>query len=417
MQRIRELRDRQARITAEARERLDQIQAETDEARAAELESQHDTAMAEYDRLEGLIEREERLAAMEAQQEEVRRERRPTPTGEARGVDGGDGGPDYRQLFARVVCGENPVDMTAEERSVLRTGFEARAQVGGTDAAGGYTVPTELANQIIRSMAAWGPMYDDSNCTVMTTTSGAEIQLPTVNDTANEAAAHAEGADLTDDGGADVTFGQKVLNAYSFDTEFVRWSWELSQDSIFSMEALLADLLGERLGRIANRRLTTGTGSSQPHGIVTASTLGVTTVAAAAVTWDEIFDLEHSVDPAYRASPKCRWMFNDTTLKTMRKLKDGDGNYLWQNGDVQKGIPASFNGRAYSINQHMASLGAGNRAMIFGDFSKYFVRKVGSPVIGIMRERFWPQMGIAGLIRFDGELGDPAAVKHLACAA
>ena len=419
--RIKELREKQAKIVSEARERLDQINNETDEARAKELETQHDAAMAEHDRLEKLIERENAVAALEKRAEELRAKNRPINDGEGRGQDDGDGDNIlYRNVFAKAVCGVAPHDMSEEERAVLRNGmakFETRAQVGSTNSAGGYTVPTELSDQIIRSMKMWGPMYDGDFVTEMNTSGGGPITMPTVDDTANMGAAHTEGADLTDDGGADVTFGQKVLNAYSFDTEFIRWSWELDMDSIFNMEALLGSLLGERLGRLANAQLTVGTGSSAPNGIVTASSVGKTAAATAAITWDEVIDLEHSVDPAYRASPRCAYMFNDTTLQAVRKLKDGQGNYLWQKGDVQKGVPDSFNGHRYRINQAMDSLAAAKKVMLFGDFSKYFVRKVGSPVIGVMRERFWPQMGIAGLIRFDGELGDAAAVKHLITAA
>ncbi len=419
--RIKELREKQARIVAEARERLDLINATTDEARAAELEASHDAAMAEHDRLERLIEREETVSNLETRAAEQRRKQRPiSDTGESRAQDDAGEKIEYRHVFAKVICGVAPSDLEPEERAVLKKGlaaFETRTQVAGTNSAGGYTVPVELANQIIISMKAFGPMYDEAICTAITTTSGNIINIPTINDTAKIAAAHTEGADLTDDGGEDVTFGQKSLEAYSLDTEFIKWSWELDMDSIFSMEALLGGLLGERLGRIANRRLTVGTGSSQPNGIVTASTLGKTAASTTAITWDEIIDLEHSVDPAYRSSPRCRYMFNDTTLNAVRKLKDGQGNYLWQAGNVQQGTPGSFNGRPYSINQDMASLGAAAKVMLFGDFSKYFVRKVGSPVIGVMRERFWPQMGIAGLIRFDGELGDTAAVKHLITAA
>jgi HK97 family phage major capsid protein len=414
---IKEMRDRQAVIVAEARERLDQID-KADDARAKELETQHDTAMAEYDHLEAKIVREEKQAALEKRADELRAKQRPIPgDGEARGHDDGEK-VEYRKVFAKMVCGVSPDELSAEERSVLASGrAEFRAQTAGSTTAGGFTVPTELADQIIRSMLAWGPMYDPGVATEMVTASGNPIKLPTVDDTTVAAEAHVEATALTDDGGKDVVFGQKSLDAYAFDTEFVRWSWELDMDSIFNMEALLGSLLGERLGRIANLRLTTGTGSSAPHGIVTASSLGVTAAAVAAITFDEIIDLEHAVDPAYRVSPKAAYMFNDTTLKAIRKLKDLEGRYIWQMGDVQKGVPGSLNGRRYFINQAMASPAASAKSMIFGDLSKYFVRKVGAPVIGVMRERFWPDLGIAGLIRFDGELGDTAAVKHLTQAA
>jgi len=290
--------------------------------------------------------------------------------------------------------------------------FESRAQTTSATA-GGYTVPTTLYDQIVLSMAAWGPMYDPGICQEIVTAGGETINIPTVNDTAVVVVKHTEGTALTDDGGSDVTVGQKVLGAFMFDTEFVKWSIELSQDSTFNWEALLASLLGERLGRRANTELTVGDGDGDPNGIVTASTLGVTAASAAAITADEIIDLEHSVDPAYRMSPRARFQFNDSTLKALRKLKDGEGRYLWNGGSLTMGVPATFNGRPYSVNQAMASIATGTKPIIFGDHGKYFVRKVGAPVIGVMRERFWPDLGIAGLIRFDGELADTAAVKHM----
>lgn len=411
--RIKELREKQAKITAEARERLDLITQSTDEARTKELEAQHDAAMAEYDRLEAQVEREQKLADIEARAAQRREERIPRPgNGEARGAAEDGDGVTYRSAFAKYVCG---VDLEPEEREVLKRGaarFEQRAQTAGTTTAGGFTVPTELANEIVRTMLAWGPMYDPGVTMEMLTASGNPIKIPTVNDTTVAAEAHTEATALTDDGGKDVTFGQKSLDAYAFDTEFVRWSWELDTDSIFNMESLLASLLGERLGRISNSQLTTGSGSSAPNGIVTASTLGVTAAATGAVTADELIDLQHSVDPAYRVSPRARFMLNDSTFKAIRKLKMGTGDYLFQPG-IANGPGATILGFPFSINQAMASMSTGTKPIVFGDFGKYFVRKVGAPVIGVMRERFWPDLGIAGLIRFDGELGDTTAVKHL----
>lgn len=419
---LKELREKQEKIVAEARERLDQIKATTDEARAKELETQHDTAMAEYDRLEKLIEREEKLAEIEKRSEETRAKQRPIPgQGEARGQDDGEK-LEYRHVFHKFLAGGADIgELTSEERSVLKRGVEAqaefRAQSAGTAAAGGYTVPTELATIIVKTMKDWGPMYDEDICTVLNTASGNPIKLPTIDDTGVTAEKHTENTALTDDGGKDATFGQKSLDAFVYDTEFVRFSMELAQDSVFNMEALLGGLLGERLARIANRELTIGDGNGDPNGIVTASGLGKTAAASAAITADEIIDLLHSVNSAYRRSPKARFMFADTTLAAIRKLKDGQGNYLWQMGDVTTGQPGTLLGYRYSINDDMDSLAAAKKVVLFGDFSKYFVRKVGSPVIGVLRERFWPDLGIAGLIRFDGELGDAAAVKHLITAA
>lgn len=415
------LQEKRGLLVTQAREALDAITANTDESRTAELEQRHDAIMAEFDTLEGQIAREDRTAAAEARFAERQAHRRPIGDGgEARGQENEDG-VTYRTAFYRMLSvGGEVSELSSEERSILRTGFvkpEERAQTAGVAAAGGYTVPTELAGFIVQAMKAHGPMYDPGITTEIVTSSGNPIKVPTIDDTANEAGEHAEGAALTDDGGADVVIGQKALDAYVFDSEFIRFSFELAQDSAFNVEQLLGKLVGKRLGRKANRELTVGDGVGGPNGIVTASSLGKTAAAVAAITFDEIFDLEHAVDPAYRAMPSAGYMMADSTLQVIRKLKDGEGRYIWQMGDVTKGAPSTLNGRRYHINQHMDALAAAKKVMLFGDLAAYYVRKVGAPVIGVLKERFWPDLGIAGLIRFDGELGDTTAVKHLITAA
>lgn len=421
-----ELQEKRGRLMTQAREALNEITTNTDEARSAELEARHDAIMADFDRVEKNIEREERQAAIEARFEERARKERENkrPKGEDGEQRGQDDGPknEYRDVFYKFIASGASLDeLSSEERAVLKAGVQSgkefRVQTTGTASAGGYTVPVELANFIVKSMKDWGPMYNEDIATVISTASGNVINIPTVNDTAVTAEKHTEGTALTDDGGKDATFGNKELSAYVYDTEFVKFSMELAQDSVFNMESLLGTLLGERLGRIANRELTIGDGTGDPNGVVTASSLGKTATAAAAITGDEIIDLLHSVNAAYRRSPKARFMFADLTLAAIRKLKDGDGNYLWSMGDIQKGEPGTLLGYRYEINDDMDTLAAAKKVMLFGDFSKYFVRKVGSPVIGVLRERFWPDLGIAGLIRFDGELGDTAAIKHLITAA
>jgi len=409
---LKELTEKRAKLVVDAREALEEIKKNTDEARAAELNERHDKIMAEFDKVDANIAREQKLADMEKREEEARAKQRPIPgDGQTRGQDEG-AKTEYREVFRKIISGFDIGDLTSEERAILRGGVaEFRAQ-STSNAAGGYTVPVTLANFIVKSMAMWGPMYDENICTTISTSGGEQINIPTIDDTGVAVVKHSEGTALTDVGVSDVTVGQKVLNAYMFDTEFVRWSIELSQDSIFNWEELLGSLLGERLGRRANLELTTGDGTGDPNGIVTASTLGMTAAAAAAITADELIDLQHSVDPAYRASPKCRFMFADQTFKIIRKLKDGQGQYLWDPG-ISGSPGPSLLGMPYSINQAMPAATTGLKSVLFGDFGKYYVRKVGSPIIGVMRERFWPDLGIAGLIRFDGELGDTAAVKHL----
>ncbi|KFL27036.1 capsid protein, partial [Devosia sp. 17-2-E-8] len=258
---LREMQEKREKLVAQARAALDEIRKNTDEARSAELEKRHDDIMDELDKLDASIKREERAARFEAAEEERSRERmRPNPGGnEARGADE-ERPVEYRDAFYRYLQVRGDMSaLSEEERAALRAGVapaEARAQTVSTPAAGGYTVPTELSNQIIKSMAAWGPMYDEDICTVMNTTSGNPIDLPTVDDTTVTAEQHTEAGAVTDDGGKDAAFGKKTLSAFAYDTEWVKFSFELAQDSIFNMEVLLGGLLGERLGRKANTELT-----------------------------------------------------------------------------------------------------------------------------------------------------------------
>jgi HK97 family phage major capsid protein len=413
---IKDLREKMARIATEARSKLSDVTDETPEERAAEIEREFDAMMADHDKLA------ERAARLEKAEKALRMADEPAdvskrPTFEQRSAPAIDAGEvvDYRHAFYEYVANGGVEGLDNEVRKVLRGG-ETRAQTT-TNSAGGFTVPTELATFIEKSMIASGPMYGDDFFTVINTTAGNAFNIPTVDDTAVTAEAHTEGTQPTDDGGKDATFAQKTLNAFAFNSEWVRWSAELNMDSVLNMESLLGELIGERLGRIANSKLTTGSGSSDVEGIVTNSAAGKTAAATGAVTADEIIDLIHSVDPAYRSSPNTAIMMNDSTLAAVRKLKDGNGNYLWQMGNYQAGVPQNLLGYNVVVNQDMDSLAAAKKVMLFGDMSKFYVRKVGAPSLYVARERFAPDFGILGYIRFDGVLTNTAAIKHLITAA
>ncbi len=414
-----ELHDQRGQLVTEARSALDAITANTDDARTAELETRHDTIMSNLDTLDAKIKREERMAQIE-QQEEERRERLRPRGGDLDGDGDGNRTTEQRQTEYRAAfCdwmrfGCDASELNPEQRALLRRGFvEERTQLAGTAVSGGYTVPRELAGEIVRTMRDWGPMYDGNIVREITTGSGNEFDIPTNDDTGKSAKDMAENDDIADDNADDAEFGQKRLDAFVDVTSWIKLSFVLMQDSAFDLEAFLAEAIGERLGRKANRRLTVGTGNNQANGIVTASTLGVTAAAAAAIAADELFNLQHSVNAAYRRSPKAAWMFADSTLLALRKLKNGDGNYLWQMGDIRAGQPAQLLEKPYHVNDDVPAMTTGARPIIFGDLSRYWVRKVGNPLVGTVREKFWPKVGLAGLIRYDGELMDDAAVKHL----
>lgn len=429
---MKEMQAKREKLIADARSALDEISANTDESRAAELEQRHETIMAELDRLDAAIERELALEErtnrfnqrIEDRERRNREGRRPGGDGEARGTDTPDDGEPvtYRWAFdAFIRSGGDIGALSSEQRDTLRAGFargreEQRALTAGTTTAGGYTVPTELMDEIVRTMKDWGPMLDPAVVRLINTASGNPMTVPTIDDTAKGAVLHTEAGSVTDDGGEDPALGQKSLSAFVYNTEWVRISLELLQDSAIGIESLLGELLGERLARKGNAVLTTGTGSGQPGGIAALASTGKTTAAVGDVTGDELIDLQHSVNQAYRRSPKCRWMFADSTLKVLRKKKDGQGNYIFQAANIALGTPAQLLGYPYSINDDMPAIGTGNDAIAFGDFSRFWVRLVGAPIIGVARERFFPDIGILGLIRLDGELVDTAAIKVLTLA-
>ena len=420
MDRLKELREKMAKLVTEARECLDEATS-ADEARAAELENRHDAIMKDHDKLEADYRRAERLAEAEARAAERAAAPDPRrPNGEDRETpgQGEQATPDLADVFTRaMVFGSEYLD--AEERKLvaqIRANLpnEVRAQAVATGAAGGYTVPEGFLAEITRAMALFGPMLDPGVTRVINTDSGNNLPWPTNDDTGNEGELLGENTAAAEN--ADVVFGQKSLGAFTFSSKLVRVSLAFLQDSAFDINGLLRDIFAERIGRGANRFLTTGTGSGQPEGIVTGSGLGMTAAINNAITGDELIDMQHSVDAAYRKSPSVRWMFHDSTLAAIRKLKDGQGNYLWQPRDVKSGAPAELLSHPYEINNAMPVIAAQAKPIVFGDFSKYIVRRVTEFTLMRLNERYAEmlQAGFLGFNRIDGILADTNAVKHLA---
>ena len=413
MAEIKQLREQMAEIATQARAKLDEVTENTPEDRAAEINREFDAMMDDHDKLQEKAERLKKLEVAQRAADQVDLDRRPSLENRSAPVVDDGAKMDYRAAFAEYIAKGGEAYVSPEARNVL---MEHRVQTGGDPDAGGYTVPTELATFIEKAMIATGPMYGSELFTVINSANGATFNIPFIDDTSKTAVTHTEGTQPTDESTKDADFGQATLGAFAFNSEWIRWSAELNADSILNMESLLGELIGERLGRIANSKLTTGTGSSDVEGIVTQSTEGVHLAKRNSLTTDEIIDFIHSVDPAYRASATTAIMMNDNTLKAVRKLKDDNGVYLWQMGNIQAGIPQSLLGYNVVINQAMDSMHAteyGKKIMLFGDMSKFYVRKVNMPSLFVARERFAPDYGILGYIRFDGALVNTAAINHM----
>jgi HK97 family phage major capsid protein len=291
--------------------------------------------------------------------------------------------------------------LTDGERAAIRKSIQ-NAQSIGTTTGGGYTVPTGFYRKLIDAQLAFGGMLSVSE--VLDTDSGQSLPIPTDNDTGNVGAIISENTQVATQ---DITFGQVTLGAYMYSSKAVLVSLQLLQDSAFDLDAFIANKLATRIARITNTHFTTGDGSSKPRGVVIDAVSGKAglTGQATSIIYDDLIDLEHSVDPAYRAN--ARFMMNDSSLKVIKKLKDSYGRPLWLAG-LASNDPDTINGYPYVINQQVASMAANAKSVLFGDFKNYYIRRVNGAVAMRLTERYadYAQVGFMLWQRFDGALVD-----------
>lgn len=305
--------------------------------------------------------------------------------------------------------------LSPDSERILRAAITDNPQTE-TTTGGGYLIPQGFSNQLEEALKMYGGMLEA--CEVFNTETGNTLPWPTVDDTANSGRILAINTQVTN---TPFVFGQVSFGAFTFVSDQVLVPIQLMQDSYFNLDSFVAKNLGTRLGRILNNKLTVGvTGSGEPNGIVPAATLGKTGASGqtATIIYDDLVDLEHSVDPAYRKGVKTGWMMSDSMLKLIKKLKDSNGRPLWQPGltaSFARGAENSILDYPYSINQDMAAPGTsgspvvGNKSLLFGDFSKYKIRRVagGTTVLRLV-ERYadYLQVGFIGYLRADGNLVD-----------
>jgi HK97 family phage major capsid protein len=393
-----------------------QNRAASEEEMSAEDRSAWDAALADVERLSADIEREERhdrLAKVDYSQ--IVDGRGDTQEEEeARARHGGAEGVEAYSNAWRSWLRDGTQDLTSEERTVLRSGWvdgkELRAQGVATGAAGGYVVPPAFRAKMVETMKFYGAMRQVAE--TITTESGVTLPWPTNDDTGNVGAILAENTQVTEQ---DVTLGQQDIGAYMYTSKLVRVSLQLLNDAVLDFENWLARKLGERIGRIQNTHFTTGTGTAQPEGVQTNATIGKTGASGqtTSVTGDDLIDLVHSVDPAYRNSGRVQFMWADSTLASVRKLKDGNGQYLWQ-PSVQAGVPDRVLGYGYTVNQDMPAMAASAKSILFGDFyAGYLIRDVQDVQTLRLAERYadYLQVGFLAFARADGTPQDASAIR------
>lgn len=401
MNKIIEMRQKRAALVAQARQLLDKADQENRNT-TAEEDQQYERIMADVDKLGKDI---ERLELQNRVEEELNRipnpAQRPEPGANNQQTVHPRASDEYRTAFWQALTqGQNTLD--AEQARMLMLP-EIRNMAVGTDAAGGYLVPDEFEKQLIKKLLAANVMR--GLATVVSTSSGSrEIPVEADYGTAQwlgEQAAYTE---------SDASFSNVVLRAYKLGT-IIKVSEELLNDSAFNIDNYVSDAFARRLGRAEEAAFVNGDGVNKPSGLIGAATVGVTAAAGntTSVTADYLLDVYHSLKRPYRRN--ATWMFADATAKAIRKLKDSQGQYLWQPG-LTAAQPDSILNRPVAISDDVPVMAANAKSIAFGDMSYYWIAdRVGRSMQRLV-ELYAAngQVGFRMYERVDGKLILPEAV-------
>jgi HK97 family phage major capsid protein len=300
------------------------------------------------------------------------------------------GAESVRDIFAAMATGEKRGHNFSHEK---RTLVPATA-----------TVPVGFLDRVFGLARLVGPMLDTSE--VITRDSGESLRLPTWT-AYSTASITAAGSAIAE---SNPTFDSILLSPRK--TSFiVQLANELIMDAGFDIEAVIAEQAGNAIGFSVNALATTGTGTTQPTGIVVAAGSGITG-GTTAITADNLIDLAYSVDGAARRLPGVGYQANTQTIGAIRKLKDTAGQYIY---NVVTGAPDTVLGFPIFENPAMANIGTGARPVIFGHLPSYKIVTTGLDV-AVSSDAYFADDVTAYRFtyRFDGNLTHAAHVKYLA---
>ena len=271
----------------------------------------------------------------------------------------------------------------------------------GTDSEGGYLVPDEYERTLVEAL---------EEEKIIQTASG-DRKIPVVATKGTASWIDEEGAYLE----SDDSFGQVSIGAYKLGT-MIKVSEELLNDSVFDLESYISREFARRIGAKEEEAFFTGDGSGKPLGILAASggaETGITAASATAITADELIDLFYSLKSPYRRNAV--WVLNDSTIKAIRKLKDSNGQYLWQ-PSLTAGTPDTILGRPVRTSAYMPAIAASAKTIAFGDFSYYWIADRQGRSFKRLNELYAAtgQVGFLASQRVDGKLILPEAIKVLA---
>lgn len=393
---IAQLREKRAELHKEANNLLDQ----NGDVWSSELQAKFDGLVKEASICEDLIDNQmkvidDSIAEDFRDVEQFRRSHAPV-SAEHRAVD----------LYMRKMARE----LTNEEALLIRNTMSTT-----TGSEGGYTVPALIASEFVDTLKDYQGMRRESS--QITTTGGNDMSFPTTDGTAEVGEWVAQNASAA---AADIVFGTRAVNTFKAGSKIIAVPIELLQDSAIDIQALVFKRAAQRIGRISNQGYTTGTGSAQPNGVVTAATVGKTGTTGQTLTviYDDLVDVVDAIDFAYlTSSTKLCWMFNQTTRKVVRKIKDTGGRPIWSpsyDAGIAGGTPDQLLGYDVCINNDLASPAANAKSIAFGDFSKYLIRDALDVSVFRFDDSAYLSKGQIGFLawaRTGGNLLDLAAVR------
>lgn len=394
MSKILELREKRAKLWEDTKAFLDSKRTDSG------LLSAEDTAA--YEKMEAdvvnlgkEIDRLERQAAMDLElSRPVSAAIKTTPNAALEDEKKGRASNEYRQAFWKAMRHKNHYEV----QNSLRI---------GEDTEGGYLVPDEFERTLMEALEEENIFRTLAK--VITTSSG-DRKIPVVA-TKGTAAWVDEEAPIPE---SDDTFTQVSIGAYKLAT-LIKVSEELLNDSVFNLESYIAKEFARRIGAKEEEAFFTGDGDGKPTGIFNATggaEVGVTAASATAITADELMDLFYSLRSPYRK--KAVFVTNDGTIKAIRKLKDGNGQYLWQ-PSIAAGQPDTILNRPVKTSAFVPTIEAAAKTIAFGDFGYYWVADRQGRSFQRLNELFavTGQVGFKGTQRVDGKLILSEAIKVL----
>lgn len=370
-----------ANLTEQIRDVIESAETEGRGLDSAELQK--------IDRIEGDI-----RSADEAIQVASRNEERKAQASEA-----------SREFVPTVESRDDAEIFRALSRGEVRSHeFMPNAEKRATLVGSANTVPVDFLSQVYLLARQVGPMLDVAD--VIQRSSGNDLRIPTM--TAYSSAAQvAEGGAIGD---SEPTFASVLLQPYK-QAFIVKIANELLDDAGFNIQATIAEQAGNAIGTQVNALATTGSGSSETEGVVVASGLGVTAASATVLTGDELIELAYSTDGAVRRLPGVGFMANGSTIAAIRKLKDGNGAYIY---DPQVGGPDRLLGYDITENPAMADIATAEKTVLFGHFPSYKLVTTGLEVATSSDAYFANDVTAYRFVyRFDGKLTHAGHVKHL----